>query len=237
MGDECKRKRVIIHTIKIRNDLKIIMKNVIIFGDSYSTYEGYIPEGYHAYYSKNGREGEPAVTKMRVEETWWYQVISKTKDNLLLNNSWSGSTIGYTGYNNSDCSKSSSFIYRFRKLKEEGFFEKNKVDTVFVFGGTNDSWAGAPLGEMKFSEWEEKNLYFVQPAICYLMNTLKTELPNAKIYFIVNTDLNPVIEDCLKKAGEYYNVPTISLIEIEKECGHPNVKGMKLIAEQVLQRL
>ena len=26
------------------------MKNIFIMGDSYSTYEGYIPEGYHAYY-------------------------------------------------------------------------------------------------------------------------------------------------------------------------------------------
>ena len=114
--------------------------NVLIFGDSYSTFENFIPDGYAAYYTK---AGHPGTDVRRVEETWWHQVITKADMNLILNNSWSGSTICYTGYNNTDCSQSSSFIYRLRKLIEQGFFEKNKVDTVFVFGGTNDSWADA----------------------------------------------------------------------------------------------
>lgn len=29
-------------------------KNIIIFGDSYSTCEGCVPDGYPVYYSKNG---------------------------------------------------------------------------------------------------------------------------------------------------------------------------------------
>ncbi len=94
-------------------------KNILIFGDSYSTFEGYVPKGYAVYYSENERP-ETDVTK--VEQTWWHQVVNEGNYNLVLNNSWSGSTIGYTGYNNSDCSKSSSFIYRFKKLAAEGFF-------------------------------------------------------------------------------------------------------------------
>lgn len=209
------------------------MKNILIFGDSYSTYEGYIPDGYRTYYSAQGRTEGPAVTKMKVEETWWKQVVTLIGGKLLLNNSWSGSTIGYTGYDG-DCSKSSSFIYRFRKLKEENFFEKNVVDMVLVFGGTNDGWSEAPLGEMKFFEWKEKDLYFVQPAICHFMSTLKKELPNAEIYFLINTELKLEIENCIKKAGVYYNVETIALKDIEKEYGHPNVAGMKTICKQVL---
>ena len=209
------------------------MKNILIFGDSYSTYEGYIPDGYRTYYSAQGRTEGPAVTKMKVEETWWKQVVTLIGGKLLLNNSWSGSTIGYTGYDG-DCSKSSSFIYRFRKLKEENFFEKNVVDMVLVFGGTNDGWSEAPLGEMKLSEWEENDLYFVQPAICHFMSTLKKELPNAEIYFLINTELKLEIENCIKKAGVYYNVETIALKDIEKEYGHPNVAGMKTICKQVL---
>ena len=50
--------------------------------------------------------------------------------NLILNNSWSGSTIGYTGYNNTDCSKSSSFIYRLKQLIESDFFEENQIDEI-----------------------------------------------------------------------------------------------------------
>ena len=113
--------------------------------------------------------------------TWWMKASAKINGNLIQNNSWSGSTIGYTGYNDSDCSKSSSFIYRYRKLKEEGFFEQNTIDTVFVFGGTNDSWSDAPLGEMKLSNWVEKDLFQALPAIYHFVCTLKENLPNAEI--------------------------------------------------------
>ena len=117
--------------------------NTIIFGDSYSTFENFVLEGYAVYYTEKGRP-ETDVTK--VFQTWWHQVVTEIDLNLNLNNSWSGSTIGYTGYNNTDCSHSSSFIYRLQKLIEQDFFDKNDIDTVFVFGGTNDSWAEAPLG-------------------------------------------------------------------------------------------
>ena len=212
------------------------MKNILIFGDSYSTYEGYIPEGYPTYYSPQGCIKGPSVQKMQVEETWWKRVVNLTDYNLLLNNSWSGSTIGYTGYTG-DCSKTSSFIYRFRKLKEEVFFEKNVVDMVFVFGGTNDSWSNAPLGEMKFSNWEEKDLFQVLPAVSHFVCTLKSELPNAEIIVIINTEIKKEIQDALKKASEYYGIQYIALKDIDKDCGHPTVKGMLQISEQVFSVL
>ena len=105
--------------------------NTIILGDSYSTFASFIPDGYLSYYSENERP-ETDVTK--VSQTWWFQVMEAANLNLVLNNSWSGSTIGYTGYNNSDCSESSSFIYRLKQLIEDGFFEKNEIHKVFVFG-------------------------------------------------------------------------------------------------------
>ena len=93
---------------------------VLIFGDSYSTFEGYIPEGYAFYYppSLSTRPSLPDVNF-----TWWKALINETASTLILNNSWSGSTMGYTGYNGADTSKTSSFITRLRKLTLEGFFE------------------------------------------------------------------------------------------------------------------
>jgi len=99
--------------------------NVIIFGDSYSTYKGYIPEGYAVFYSGE-RVTPPDLPN--VEKTWWKIVLDANESNLIQNNSWSGSTIGYTGYDSADCSKSSSFIYRLEKLIDEGFFEENIID-------------------------------------------------------------------------------------------------------------
>lgn len=211
------------------------MKNLIIFGDSYSTYENCVPDGHAVYYSKNGREEGPAVTKMELKDTWWQRVLAQTTYNLLRNDSWSGSTIGYTGYAG-DCSHSSSFIYRFRQLKESGFFKANKVDTVFVFGGTNDSWANAPLGELQFGEWKEEDLFSVLPAVCHLAYALREELPNAEIYFIINI-IKPTIMDGIKRAAEYYGATAIELHDIEKDCGHPTPNGMQAIAKQVLEKI
>ena len=97
------------------------MKNekIMIFGDSYSTFEGYIPEGYAVYY--------PRADVTDVSKTWWYMLAEETASEIVLNNSWSGSTICNTGYSG-DCSKSSSFIFRLTKLIDEGFFRKNKID-------------------------------------------------------------------------------------------------------------
>ncbi len=205
--------------------------NTLILGDSYSTFKGYVPEGYAIYYSENERP-ETDVTK--VSETWWHQVCEEANLNLVLNNSWSGSTIGYTGYNNTDCSKSSSFIYRLKQLIENGFFEKNQMDTVFVFGGTNDSWSNAPLGEIKYSDWEEKDLFSVLPAIYCFLNLLKETLPQAKIYCLINRDIKPEIVDCMKNACEKYHITPITFNSIDKKCGHPTVQGMKNIKDGVL---
>ena len=205
--------------------------NVLIFGDSYSTFENFIPDGYAAYYTK---AGHPGTDVRRVEETWWHQVITKADMNLILNNSWSGSTICYTGYNNTDCSQSSSFIYRLRKLIEQGFFEKNKVDTVFVFGGTNDSWADASIGTLKYGNWNEKDLYSVLPAISYFLKTLKDKLPEARIYCLINTELKSEIFEGMREACRIYGITEITFDAIDKECGHPTIKGMQDIKNTVL---
>ncbi|MBQ8295067.1 MAG: hypothetical protein IJX87_01390 [Clostridia bacterium] len=208
------------------------IKNVLIFGDSYSTFEGYIPEGYATYYAPVNIKPTDVC---RVEETWWKSFIDKIGGNLVLNNSWSGSTIGYTGYGNSDCSQSSSFIYRFRKLLKEGFFKDNAVDTVIVFGGTNDSWSDAPLGGMKFSDWQEGDLFSVLPAICYLAYGLKQELPNANVIFLVNTEIKEEIRTALREAAEHYGAQAVMLQDIDKAGGHPTVNGMASICEQLLR--
>ena len=212
------------------------MKNILIIGDSYSTYEGWVPKGYAIYYCPNGIEGGHDVTKMKLEDTWWQRMLKETGDHLLLNNSWSGSTIGYTGYNGSDCSKSSSFIYRFRQLLAEGFFRDNQVDKVFVFGGTNDSWSNAPLGERMLSGWEEQDLYCVLPAIACLMWEMKQALPHAEICFVINTDIKDEIRNWIREAGEFFGVPTVVLSEIAKEHGHPTAEGMLAISQQVLKK-
>lgn len=208
--------------------------NIMIFGDSYSTYEGYIPEGYSIYYSGHRTE-KPDVSC--VNKTWWGRILDSTDSTLIQNNSWSGSTIGYTGYNNSDCSHTSSFIYRFEKLLSEGFFAENKIDTLFVFGGTNDSWSNAPLGEFKYDDITDADLFSVLPAISHFASRLKATLPNTKIVFIGNSDIKTEITDALRLVSERYSFTYVPLSSVDKINGHPTELGMQQISTQILASL
>ncbi len=207
---------------------------VLIFGDSYSTFEGFIPEGYEVYYDTNESGGTDVKD---VKDTWWNKLIVETGSELVLNNSWSGSTIGYTGYENADCSKTSSFIYRLEKLCENGFFAENKIDTVFVFGGTNDNWSDAPIGELKYEDWERSDLYFVLPAVCYFLSKLKEIVSGADIHVLINTELKDEISDGIEKACDYYDLHSIRFKEIDKVEGHPTVAGMEQIKTAILQNI
>lgn len=210
------------------------LKNVLILGDSYSTFEGFVPQGNAIYYSENGR---PETDVRRVDETWWHQLMSETGSNLILNDSWSGSTIGYTGYNNSDCSETSSFICRFEKMVRGGFFKENEINTVLVFGGTNDSWSNAPLGSLKFADWEKKDLYCVLPAIAYFFKTLHEQLPDTEIICLINTELKPEITEAFNIVCEKYGIKKIQFEHIDKNCGHPTIQGMKDIKNHILNQL
>lgn len=213
-----------------------MINNFVIFGDSYSTHKDYIPKEYPFYYCDGGRSlGEP-WTKTEVGETWWGRLMEKTDAKLILNNSWSGSTIGYTGYDG-DCSTSSSFIYRYRQLQASGFFKENRIDTIFVFGGTNDSWSEAPLGSVQFGDWEESDLFRVLPAICYFMDRLKRDHPNARVVFIANCDIKPEIVDCMRTAAGRLGVELVELSGIDKVSRHPTPLGMAQICEQIIKVL
>jgi hypothetical protein len=211
-----------------------VHKKALIFGDSYSTFEGCVPDGYAIYYFPRSCEYTDVREK---EQTWWHRVMAQAGLELVLNNSWSGSTVGYTGYDNADTSASSSFIFRLRQLIDEGFFAENRIDTAFVFGGTNDSWADAPLGNANFEGWEEKDLYQVLPAVCYFLWLLKQTLPEARLYCLINTELKQEISDCMRAACARYGITAVTFDHIDKTCGHPTIRGMQDIADTVLRAL
>lgn len=216
--------------------------NVFILGDSYSTFEGWIPEGYSFFYSKNGvrmMDGKSIDENEKVckaEQTWWHMLVTESNSSLVLNNSWSGSTICNTGYGGND-SSSFSFITRIDKLIKDGFFEKNKIDTFFVFGGTNDSWAEAPMGELQFVDWQADDLYKAIPAFCYLLDTLKNKLPDVRPVVLINTGLKPEIEENYIEGCKKYGVEFVKFESIHKWDGHPTLTGMKQIKDKILEIL
>lgn len=206
------------------------MKNVFIMGDSYSTYEGYIPDEYHFYYSDN-KQDRPIVCG--VEKTWWKLLARENNLNIVVNDSFSGSTVCNTVRPNLNVA--SSFISRIDKYIAEKFFDTNKIDTFLIFGGTNDSWINAPVGTFVHTDWTENDLKCVLPAFCYLLSKVKNI--SEEIIVIVNSELSEVVTKGIVKACEEYGVKYVRLKDIDKECGHPTEFGMRQIAEQVASQL
>ena len=209
---------------------------VLLLGDSYSTFEDLIPEGYATYYNKEYPEDRAWIDVTAPEQTWWYSLFQEYSQSLVLNSSWSGTTICHTGYGGLDCSQK-SFAGRMDQLLENGFFEKNEIDTIVVFGGTNDSWADSPIGHMMYEDWTKEDLFQVLPAVGYLFHRIRTGVPKARVLCVINTELKPEISGGLLEACGHYGIEAIVLKEISKENGHPKVQGMKEIREQVIAYL
>ncbi len=201
-------------------------RTVFIMGDSYSTFAGYIPSGYHAYYAEDRKEA-PVVS--RVEKTWWRILAAENDLDIVLNDSFSGSTICNTV--RETLPLASSFINRMDKYVAEGFFDSNKIHTLLIFGGTNDSWIDAPIGKLTYSERTEDDLKCVLPAFCHLIDRAETVADNVLV--IINSDLKAEITDGFAEACDKAGVRWVQLANIQKENGHPTELGMQQIAKQV----
>lgn len=199
-------------------------KTVVILGDSYSTFDGYVPEGFAIWYDSNPKE-ENDVTA--VQQTWWYKLCRKKGLKLLGNNSYSGSTVCNTGYDGADYSDR-SFITR---MPQTLGYSAERPNIILLFGGTNDSWSDAPLGSLKFADWTEEDLKQALPAYCYMLNYYKLYAPDSRVINIVNDGLKPEITEGIVKAAEHYGMEYVRLKGIDKGWGHPSIKGMQQICD------
>ena len=206
-----------------------------ILGDSYSTYEGCLTPDTNLiwYFRPENKELHRNNDVRQVEQTWWHQVIKGMKGKLELNNSYSGSTVCYTGYKdkqgvNQDYSDR-AFITRSNKL--------GNPDVILVCGATNDSWAGAPIGEYVYGNWTREELYYFRPAMAKWCLTMKELYPRQRIVFIINTDLKPDFVESMKLLLDRYGIEYLQLKKIDKQYGHPSVKGMRSMADQVVEYL
>ncbi len=200
-------------------------KKVSVLGDSYSTFYGYVtPDTNLCWYGVPGERKENDVE--RIEEIWWHILVSEHGWQLERNNSYSGSTVCHTGYEKADYSDR-SFITRMDNL--------GNPDILFVFGATNDSWAKAPIGDYQYAGWTKDDLYKFRPAFCRMMDYLTKHYPNTRIYHITNTELSDDVTESIAVICRHYGITNISLHDIDKQWGHPSVKGMRSISEQVWQ--
>lgn len=201
-----------------------------VLGDSYSTYEGYIPEGYNTWYGGERGVGSHVDS---VKDTWWYPLCELPDTELLFNCSYSGSTICNTTYEGRFC-PDTSFVGRMRDYFSGAH---GTPDTVFVFAGTNDTWAGSPIGTPSARAWDtytDDDLREVFPAVHCMLDYLRAKLPKARIILLLNDLLSEPIMAALHSEGAAYACDVIDLYDISRHEGHPTAEGMRRIREEIL---
>lgn len=198
-------------------------KTVSILGDSYSTYEGFLTPRTNAvwYQAKNAAKKTDVGS---VTQTWWHQLIKQKGWRLCVNNSYSGATICHTGYEGNDYSDR-SFLTRMDNL--------GCPDIIFIFGATNDSWAGVPIGDYKYDNITAADLYQFRPAMARMLEWMQQRYVGTEIYFLLNDGLRDAINESVREICRHYDIRCIELRDIDKRSGHPSAKGMQQIAEQV----
>ena len=199
---------------------------VTIFGDSYSTFEGYLtPDTNEVWYFTEAHQ-QRGNDVNRVEQTWWWQVKERMGWKLEHVNAYSGSTVCFTGYRKEDYTPR-SFLTRLPNLGEP--------DIILVCAGTNDSWCGAPIGEYKYGNWTREDLFHFRPAMAKLCHDLKAQYPQAGYLFMLNSELKESINESVRIICAHYGIPLLELHDIDKQRGHPSIAGMKAMAQQVVQ--
>lgn len=206
--------------------------NTVIIGDSYSTFKGYIPENYASWYTKDASYTDVNT----VSQTWWHNIIFKTKSKLILNSSYSGSTICNTGYDGEDYSDI-SFVSRVQSLTQSNYLVDNKVNTIIIYGGLNDYWAEVPTGQINYEDNQESDLYSLYPALIHIFNLLTENVPDANIIFIVEETISNSIKDNFYAICSHYNVDAIEPRSISKRNSHPDAIGMSQISSQLISHL
>lgn len=234
-------------------DITTIYKNKYfsILGDSISTFEGISEPKTAVHYNKDLKisAGMPTVL-----DTWWGRVIDGLGGKLLVNNSWSGSTVcklpahETTSYGCSDERTSS--------LAKDGVLP----DVIIVFLGENDWGAGFQVTQSRTLRSSKTDCRVFSIAYRTMIEKIKTNYPLAEIwcmtlpiscwlvkenfqfpYYMRGGHINEYCE-AIRDAAKLYNCKLIDLYQNKNPYDtldgiHPNASGMFTIANAVLEEL
>ena len=222
-----------------------------VLGDSMSTFEGCsVPES-AVYYDLSHKLAADVLTPA---DTWWGQVIDRLGGRLLVNNSFSGSTVCWhplyeiQSYGCSD--------ERTAALGRDGI----SPDVIMVLLGTNDWGCGTRVVYDPKLTADPNDPSIFLPAYGQMLQKLKTNYPNAEIWCmtlpISRCSAQPdfsfpycyrgrhiseycdAIRDCASQAG-------CRLIDLNShgeaydtlDGFHPTADGMKTISNGIIQQL
>ena len=219
-----------------------------VLGDSLSTLEGYSVPKYAAFYDTARKlEAEVYIPS----DTWWGKVIRHFDGRLLVNNSFSGSTVCWSpGYEiqSYGCSEE-----RTSSLGKDGILP----DVIMVLMGTND-WGKGTKPMPDGGDSEDLSVFLV--AYSKMLEKLKNNYPQAEIWCFTlpvskcTKDPEFVFPYCYKGIHIEKYCEVIRKCANEKKCRivdfyaasepydtidrfHPNAQGMKTLAKAAIDQL
>lgn len=205
-----------------------------LIGDSISTFEGWIPEGYVAYYPASSSE------IMDVSQTYWYRLIYDLMPDAVLdrNLAYSATRVAVIGTN--DNYDRNDFVTRIDQI---GF---DNPDIVIIHGGTNDRRASTPnhvpLGEYGFDlPIDQLDRTCFRSAYVCMVRKIMERHPGVKIVCIIGDTLNTEkyqgLADSIRTIAEHYGFSTVSFTyALESADGvHPNASGAQYMADRIYE--
>lgn len=204
---------------------KYVGKTVSFLGDSITTYEGYIPDGYAKFYPYATGD----VTD--VNHTWWMQVVNTLGMKLLANNSWGGSAVA---------GNDKSATQKVERLKTM-FAGEVTPDVIIIFMGNNDA-ASAYINAKDFDAAYGTMLTNIKN-LSPKSEVIICNLPSLKLFTeAAQTEYNAIIKKHADNNGyqlidfsSIFNRDTVSNYLIDS--AHPNRAGMDIIANKVIDAL
>jgi lysophospholipase L1-like esterase len=192
---------------------------VSFLGDSITTYEGIIPEGFPTYY--------PAGDVDSIDKTWWNIALKASMTNLLANNSYSGSYVSQgTMYGASE--------KRIELLSKDGI----DPDVVVINMGTNDLTHNISLTKFTtmYKQMIENIKKMYDDVDIFVLN-----MPFNKYAMSFNEPREKMNESIKAIAEEYglFYIDLVGLIDFNGAYeymyagAHPNAAGMEIIGKEV----
>lgn len=237
----------ILNGLAITNQ-RLYGKKLSIIGDSISSFDGWVPEGYPAYY--------PQGNLTKVDDTWWKKLIDELGLVLLKNCSWSGSRVSGDSLGTAYAACSDA---RINELAGEN---NEAPDIVICYISTNDWGNAIPLGSFGFHDEipEDGVIDNISQAYALMLYKIRTRYPKAQVYCMLSLEGKRSGGDTvfpnLNRNGIALHEVNHAIVEIAHIFGcnvidletsgihywnindytvdgyvHPNVKGAEIIKE------
>lgn len=164
-------------------------KTFSIVGDSISTFDGYIPEGYQSHY--------PRSDVNNVGNTWWEMLRRATGMRLLTNASWTGSRV--SGNSLSTTGEVGCSDARVSALVGQ---DGQTPDIIIVFMGTNDFGHNVTLGQADHTvRPSDGTMSVFSEAYLLLLYKLHETYPLAHVYCSTLLPRKPSAEEVENKVN------------------------------------